>query len=213
MSGDVHVRFCESRGVRFPPATHLVAHCGSEAEAQCLQADISQRLRSVGLELHPDKTKVVYCKDGKRTGEAEHTSFDFLGYTFQRRPANGRHGHFVSFLPALSDRAKKVIGKRIRDWHLKRRSRTDLAGLAAGINARVRGWISYYGAFYRSRLHFLAMRIDEHLVRWAMQKYKRLRGKRRKAYAWLHAAHRRQPWLFAHWQLVPFAADRPVGAV
>ena len=108
----------------------------------------------------------MYCKDTKRRDEAEHTSFDFLGYTFCGRLARGRRGFFVSFSPAMSPNAKKAIGEQIRDWHLNRRSATDLAGLAGPTNARIRGWFNYYGAFYRSELYSIAARIDEHLVRW-----------------------------------------------
>jgi RNA-directed DNA polymerase len=193
-------------------ADDIVAHCDTEEQARKLRADIASRLGALGLELHPGKTKIVYCKDANRRGNSEHTSFDFLGYTFRGRFAHGRYGHFMCFLPAMSDKARKAIGKKIRDWHLKRRSRTDLSGLAEEINPQVRGWIGYYGAYYRSRLHSLAMRIDGHLVRWAMQKYKRLRGKPRRAHAWLNAVRRREPGLFAHWALVRLTDDRPVGA-
>ena len=87
-----------------------------------------ERLGSLGLELHPDKTKIVYCKDTNRRDEAEHTSFDFLGYTFRGRLARGRRGFFVSFSPAMSPKAKKAIGEQIRDWHLNRRSLLDSPG-------------------------------------------------------------------------------------
>ena len=112
----------------------------------------SERLGSLGLELHPDKTKNLCCKDTKRRDEAEHTSFDFLGYTFRGRRARGRRGFFVSFSPAVSPNAHKAIGKQISHWHLNRRSATDLTGLARAINARIRGWFNYYGAFYRLRV-------------------------------------------------------------
>jgi len=194
-------------------ADDVVIHCDTEAQARQLWADLAERLRSLGLELHPDKTKIVYCKDTKRRGEAEHTSFDFLGYTFRGRLARGRRGFFVSFSPAISPKAKKAIGKRIRDWHLNRRSGTDLAGLAGAINAQVRGWFNYYGVFYRSELSSIAVRIDEHLVRWAMQKFKRLRGLPSKAWRWLRAARQREPRLFAHWYLLASTPRRTVGAV
>ena len=134
-------------------ADDVVVHCDTEEQAQHLRAAIAKRLRPLGLELHPNKTRVVYCKDTNRPGNTEHTSFDFLGYTFRGRPAHGKHGHFVSFLPAMSDKAKKAVGKKIRDWHLKRRSHTDLSGLAEDVNPQVRGWIGYYGAFYLSLIH------------------------------------------------------------
>ena len=116
-------------------ADDVVVHCDTEQQARQLWAGLAERLGSLGLELHPDKTKIVYCKDTKRRDEAEHTSFDFLGYTFRGRLARGRRGFFVSFSPAMSPKAKKAIGEQIRDWHLNRRSATDLAGLARAINA------------------------------------------------------------------------------
>jgi RNA-directed DNA polymerase len=194
-------------------ADDIVIHCDNEKQARNLLDSIAERLGSVGLELHPDKTKIVYCKDTRRPGNSEHTSFDFLGYTFRQRRVFGRKGPFMGFLPAISDKAKKAIGKKIRDWHLKRRSGTDLSGLAWEINAQVRGWINYYGAFYRSELYFIAWSIDQHVLRWAMQKFKRLRGKPEKARAMLTAARQQKPRLFVHWYLIVRSHNRPVGAV
>ena len=194
-------------------ADDIVAHCNTEEQARALRAAIATRLETLGLELHPEKTKVAYCKDANRPGEAEHTSFDFLGYTFRARMAKGRRGYFASFSPAISAKARTAVGQKIRGWHLKRRSGSDLADLAEEINPQVRGWFGYYGAFYRSELVTLAERIDEHLVRWAMHKFKRLRGKPRRAWVWLKQVRQRAPRLFAHWQLVPLTSGRPVGAV
>jgi RNA-directed DNA polymerase len=189
-----------------------VIHCNTERQARDLLVALAERLGSLGLALHPEKTKLVYCKDTNRRGTSEHTSFDFLGYSFRGRIALGPRGFFVSFSPAMSKAAKKAIGKKIRDWHLKRRSGTDLSGLAQAINAQVRGWINYYGAFYRSELGFLARRIDEHIVRWAMHKFKRLRKRPRAAWAEMAIAKQRQPLLFAHWHLIALTDNRPVGA-
>jgi RNA-directed DNA polymerase len=205
----MHYAFDRWMGREFPGcpferyADDIVAHCDTEEQARGLRAAIASRLGALGLELHPDKTKVVYCKDGQRQGDSEHTSFDFLGYTFRARRANGRRGRFVSFLPAMSQQARKAVGQKIRAWHLNRRTRTSLSDLARDINAQVRGWINFYGAFYRSELYSLAKRIDEHLVRWAMQKFKRLRGKPTKAWAWLDAVRQHQPRLFAQWHMLP----------
>ena len=194
-------------------ADDVVAHCDSEEQARELWAAIAERLGALGLELHPEKTKIVFCKDANRRGSYEHTSFDFLGYTFRGRLAKGPRGYFTSFAPAMSAEAKKAKGLQIRAWHLKRRSSWDLSGLAEEINPQVRGWIGYYGAFYRSELVFLAKRIDEHIVRWAMHKFKRLRGRRKRAWAWLQRVRQREPKLFAHWYLLgTTAASRPVGA-
>jgi RNA-directed DNA polymerase len=194
-------------------ADDIVAHCDSEDQARNLRAAIADRLETLGLELHPEKTKIAFCKDANRPGESEHTSFDFLGYTFRGRLARGRRGYFVSFAPAISAKAKKAVGQKVKAWHLNRRSGTDLSSLAKEVNPQVRGWIGYYGAFYRSELASLAWRIDQHLIRWAMQKFKRLRGKPARAGAWLDAVRQRQPRLFAHWHLVAPTSGRPVGAV
>jgi RNA-directed DNA polymerase len=195
-------------------ADDIVTHCVTERQAQNLLDSIAVRLGAFGLELHPEKTKIVFCKDAKRRGEAEHTSFDFLGYTFRGRKVKGRGGYFVSFSPAISAKARTTVGQKIRAWHLRRRSGMDLAGLAEAINPQIRGWLSYYGAFYRSELSFLAKRIDEHLVGWAMRKFKRLRGRPARAWAWLSAVRQREPRLFAHWHLLPVTTQgRPVGAV
>ena len=99
----------------------------------------------------------------------------------------------------MSAKARKAVGQKIRAWHLNRRGGTDLSGLAEAINPQVRGWINYYGAFYRSELRFLAWRINEHLIRWAMQKFKRFRRRFLKATAWLQKVYLHQPALFAHW--------------
>jgi hypothetical protein len=113
----------------------------------------------------------------------------------------------------MATKAKKAVGQKIRAWHLNRRSGQDLSDLAEDINPQVRGWINYYGAFYRSGLYSLALRIDQHLVRWAMQKFKRLRGRPSRAWTWLNRMRSHQPRLFAHWHLLPLTDSRPVGAV
>ena len=130
---------------------------------------LAERLAEVGLELHPGKTRMVYCKDADRRGDHEVTSFTFLGYTFRPRLAKNRWGkHFVSFLPAVSKDAVKAMGREIRSWHIARRSDKSLGDLARMFNSIVQGWINYYGRFYKSMLYPLLRRINDHLVRWAM---------------------------------------------
>jgi RNA-directed DNA polymerase len=194
-------------------ADDIVVHCDTETQARRLWVEIAKRLKTVGLELHPEKTKVVYCKDANRPGDSEHTCFVFLGYAFRGRLARGPRGYFMSFAPAISPAARKAISHTIRDRHLRRRTTEDLSSLAREINPQVGGWIGYYGAFYRSELHFLAFRIDQHLVRWARHKFKRLRYSPVRAWAWLAAVKRREPGLFVHWQRNPPPSGRPVRAV
>jgi RNA-directed DNA polymerase len=157
-------------------------------------------MAEVGLELHPDKTRIVYCKDSDRTGSYEHEQFTFLGYTFRPRRSKSRHGHyFVNFSPAVSDDAKRAIGREIRPWHIARRSDKSLSDLARMFNPIVQGWINYYGRFYRSMLLLVLRRLNDRLVRWAMRKYKWLRGHYTGALRWLVNVDRREPDLFAHW--------------
>ncbi|MGH3411267.1 MAG: group II intron reverse transcriptase/maturase [Streptosporangiaceae bacterium] len=179
-----------------------ILHCRSEQHAQMMREAIIERLAQVGLELNLGKTRIVYCKDSNRLGSHEHERFTFLGYTFRPRSARNRSGKlFVSFSPAVSDDAAKAIRQRIKGWRLHRWSGETLADIALAINPSVRGWINYYGCFYRSELIWSLGCIDEYLVRWAMRKYKRLRRRPQRARRFLADVARRQPGLFVHWRL------------
>ena len=178
-----------------------VIHCTSEEQARQVRDALAQRLADVGLRLHPDKTRIVYCKDADRCGSHEHTAFTFLGYAFRPRLAKSRHGHhFVSFLPAVSKDAVKAMSREVRSWHLARRSDKTLDDLARMFNSIVQGWINYYGRFYKSGLLSFLRRLNRHLARWACRKFKRLRRRERRAMAWLAEVARRAPRLFAHWR-------------
>jgi RNA-directed DNA polymerase len=179
-----------------------VVHCDSHHQAQKVLAAIANRMEHVGLRLHPDKTKVVYCKDGNRRGSHEHTSFTFLGFTFRARKARSKAGkNFTNFLPAISKDALKKISGQIRRWRLHRRTRHTFAELAREINPIVRGWMQYYGAFYRSALCPLLARINTYLMRWIRKKYKRLRPLHKALACWQRIT-RQYPRLFAHWAWV-----------
>jgi len=190
-----------------------VIHCVSEEQARQVRAGLTQRLAEVGLELHPDKTRIVYCQDADRRDDHEVTSFTFLGYTFRPRLAKNRWGkHFVNFLPAVSKDAIKAMGREIRSWHLARRSDKSLEDFARMFNPIVQGWINYYGRFYKSMLYPLLRRINEHLMRWAMRKYKRLRRREKRAGERLARACVRSPQLFAHWRFGLKPAGWTMGA-
>jgi len=180
-----------------------VVHCVSETQAHQVVAAIAERMEQVGLRLHPDKTKVVYCKDGKRRGSYEQTAFTFLGFTFQQRRARNRQGkRFSSFLPAISKDALKRISTEVRSWRLHNRIGQTFSDLARRINPIVAGWMQYYGAFYRSALYPVLSRINAYLVRWIRKKYKRLRAKKKAMRCWRGAVER-YPRMFAHWKWVP----------
>jgi RNA-directed DNA polymerase len=194
-------------------ADDAVVHCKSERQARFVLGKIKARMADCQLELSADKTLIVYCKDSNRKGSSEHERFDFLGFTFRPRPAKRKNGElFTSFLPAVSDDAAKKIRHTIRRWRIHLWSGTHLTEIAREINQTVRGWINHYGRFYPTRLAESLRRIDEYLVRWAMQKYKRLKRHRKRAWAFLANVFAREPKLFAHWRVVR-ASDRTVGAV
>jgi RNA-directed DNA polymerase len=179
-----------------------ILHCKTAAQARTLRGAIIERLAEVGLELNLDKTRVVYCKDSNRPGSYEHEAFDFLGYTFRPRLAQNKAGvKFVSFLPAVADDAAKEMRRTIKRWRLHLWSGLTLADIARAINLTVRGWINYYGRFYRAELIRSLMRINNYLVRWAMRKYKRLRGHPTRTWRFLMAIAHREPGLFAHWKI------------
>jgi RNA-directed DNA polymerase len=182
----------------------VVVHCRSEAEAHQVREAIAERLGACGgLQLHPDKTRVVYCRDGKRCGSYEHTSFTFLGYGFRVRKVRTKTGkYFFGFNPAISDEAAKRIRAQIRSWRLHLRSGSNLKDLAREINAIARGWINFYGRYYPSALVPSLNRINDYLVRWIVQKYKRYRRRWMRARDALGRAAALYPGLFAHWKLV-----------
>ncbi len=121
-----------------------VIHCSSQEQAVVVRDALAGRLADVGLELHPGKTRIVYCKDADRRGDHGVTSFTFLGYTFRPRLARNKRGkHFVSFLPAVSKDAVKAMSRDIRSWHIARRSDLSLTDLARMFNSIVQGWINY----------------------------------------------------------------------
>jgi group II intron reverse transcriptase/maturase len=184
-------------------ADDVVVHCRTREQAEEVVEAIRGRLLQCHLELHPEKTRIVYCKDDDRRGGGGHTSFDFLGYTFQARLARNRWGkYFVSFLPAISNKAAAGIRQTIRSWRIVRsRRHQDLEALAALINPAIRGWMNYYGRFYRSRCVQVLRYVDQILAAWVQRKYKRFSRRVTAAIHWLGRVARREPRLFAHWDL------------
>ncbi|MDF2118678.1 reverse transcriptase domain-containing protein [Roseiarcaceae bacterium H3SJ34-1] len=194
-------------------ADDIICHCRTRAEADALKVALDERLLACKLTVNPQKTKIVYCKDTNRKEEYSEITFDFLGYTFRPRLAAWPNGKFgVSFLPGASERVLRDIRKNVRQWGLQRRSDKALDDLARMFNPYIRGWINYFGHFYRSALIPTLRRIDFHLVRWAQRKLKRFRQRPRQARDWLSRVARKTPELFAHWKLL-YANSRMPGAV
>ena len=184
-------------------ADDALCHCVSEAQAKILKEALEKRFAECGLQLHPEKTKVVYCKDDDRRGNSKNESFDFLGYSFRARRSKNRFGKFfVNFSPAVSNAATKAIREEIRRWQLRCRIDKWIDDLARMFNPVIRGWITYYGRYYKSALYPTFRYLDQCLANWAMAKYKRLRRHRQRAGHWVSKAASRDPRLFAHWPLL-----------
>jgi len=185
-------------------ADDAICHCRSEAQALELRQALEKRFADCKLQLHPQKTKVVYCKDANRPGQYPEQSFDFLGYTFRPRLASNHHGErFVAFIPAVSKQAGKKMRLSVRRWRLHRRNDLELAQIAAWVRPVLTGWVRYFGRFYPSKLQEELRTIDAFIVRWAIRKYKRFRGHTMAIWDWLRSLKRRDPALFAHWSLGP----------
>lgn len=195
----------EHRDVPFERfADDVVVHCMTAKQAERMRVAIEARLERCRLEVHPQKTKVVYCKDANRPGRWQHESFDFLGYTFRpRRARNHRGQYFASFSPAVSRQAAKEMRQTIRrNWKLPRRTDKQLTDLANMFNPILRGWIQYYGRFHRSAIAKALETVNQALTTWVQRKYKTLKRHRTRAARWLGRVARRQPNLFAHWELL-----------
>lgn len=183
-------------------ADDAIVHCRTREEAEQLREEITRRLADCQLDLNAQKTKIVYCKDDDRRGNHEHEKFTFLGYEFRpRRAKNYRGKYFINFLPAVSDKAAKKIREEVRGWKLHLRSDKTLGDLARMFNPIIRGWVQYYGKYYRSMLYPVFRPLDRILVRWACRKYKKLRGHQRRAAQWLQRITQRDSKLWAHWEL------------
>lgn len=183
-------------------ADDAIYHCRFQSEAEQLKKALEARLEECKLKLHPEKSKVVYCKDGKRSGSYVNQQFDFLGYTFRPRLVKAKRGNFfVGFNPAMSKKAQGKISDQIKGWKMQLWSNQSLESIAELINPKTRGWINYYGKYQKSSTYKIANQLDYALVRWAKRKFKKLKTSKTKAREWLAGVKARQPNLYTHWQL------------
>ncbi len=202
----LHYAFDRWLGVNFPDnpferyADDSVVHCRTEEEAVKLKDAIAAGMLECGLELHPEKTKIVYCRDGKRKENAETTQFDFLGFTFRARTSLGRGVLFSNFGPGISRKAAKAIRDKVRAWKVHRRSDLSIFEIAKNCNASFRGWINYYGKFHKSALYPTLKWFNTVLYRWGIRKYKRFGRSRKLFFRWLKRVAEKYPILFEHWK-------------
>lgn len=179
-----------------------IAHCRSKEQAEELLDSLDERFKECRLELHPTKTRIVYCKDDDRRGNYSDTSFDFLGYTFRPRRSKSKYGkHFINFTPAVSHKAKAAMQQEIHDWRMHLKPDKSIEDLSYMFNPVIRGWINYYGRFYKSEMYSVLKHMNRALVHWARCKYKKLANHQRRANYWLGRIARRESKLFAHWQM------------
>jgi RNA-directed DNA polymerase len=180
-----------------------LVHCRSEREAEALKAELQDRLAECGLEMHPIKTKIVYCRDGKRKGGYPNVMFDFLGYQFRPRMVRSSRNNelFCSFTPAVSPSALKAMRSTVRDLDIRQRTQRSLDDIARMLNPLLRGWIGFYGRYNRAALETMLRHVNLTLVAWAMRKFKRFQGRKVRAARFLEKLVRVRPAMFEHWRI------------
>ncbi|WP_419601928.1 group II intron reverse transcriptase/maturase [Thiolapillus sp.] len=188
------------KGVQFERyADDIVCHCKTEQEAIALQSTLNKRFSECGLTLHPEKTKIVYCKSWINKAEYERVSFDFLGFTFRPRLVKTRKGPYrVCFLPAISQKAAKRIRSSINEWPWQKWQQCDIAVIIRYSRNKLRGWMNYYGEQGKAEIANILFHFDKKLSRWALRKYKKVRTLIQAAKR-VNAFRRRNRHLLAHW--------------
>ena len=177
-----------------------VVHCRTKEEALYIKGCLAKRFADCKLELHPTKTRIVYCKDKDRTKDEDLTEFDFLGYTFKAVYVMCRDGKpRLNFIASVSKMSAKTFRDKIKKLEIHKKTGCKIDMIAEMLNPLLRGWINYFGKFNPSAMRYTLQCIERRLVKWAMSKYKSLRGHRRKAERWLETVRKREPKLFAHW--------------
>lgn len=183
-------------------ADDMVIHCRTRGEAERLLESIKGRFAECKLVVHPVKTKIVYCRDGKRKLQHEHMSFKFLGFDFRARTARGKNGKlFLGFSPAISKDAEQEIKAEIRSWQIHRAVDADLERLSSLYNAKLRGWYNYYGKFRASNMYGIFCVFTSNLVKWARCKFKSMKGSWLKAAAYIRDKALEASCYFIHWQV------------
>lgn len=183
-------------------ADDVIVHCKSKAHAELTLKAIRQRMNDVGLELHPKKTKIVYCRDYRRQEKYPEVKFDFLGYSFQPRSTKSKKtgGLFLGFDCAISIGSRKRIADKLGELKVEKLSFKSIVGVAQFLNPMIRGWINYYGKFRFSMLHKVFRLLNKRLVRWARKRYKRYKASLKRGFQWLKTVQEQYPSLFYHWQ-------------
>ena len=180
-----------------------LVHCRTEREAEAVKAELQARLEECHLQMHPTKTKIVYCRDARRRASYPNVKFDFLGYEFRpRRVSNPQNGRtFCGFTPAVSPSALKAMRETIRDLNIRQQTQLSLADIADRLNPLLRGWIEYYGRYTPSALSTMLRYVNQMLLRWVMRKFKRFKAHKVRASHFLQKLVRDDMGHFVHWRI------------
>jgi len=184
-------------------ADDVIIHCKSKAHAEWLLVKTRERMADCGLELHPGKTKLVYCRDYRRRGNYPVVKFDFLGYSFQPRTTKSKRTGklFLGYDCAISISSKKRIADKMEELNIVGLTFKSIVGVAQFLNPYIRGWVNYYGKFRKYEMNSIFQLLRKRLVRWARRRYKRYKTSVNRAYKWLETVRKQFPALFYHWQI------------
>ncbi|MEL7006450.1 MAG: group II intron reverse transcriptase/maturase, partial [Bacteroidota bacterium] len=182
-------------------ADDIVIHCNSQTEAERVMKAVKVRMEECKLTLHPNKSKVVYCKQGRQRGDFSTVSFDFLGYTFQPRKVKYKNGLYgLGYGPAISNKAQKHIVRTFRNLKIHRWTTKDLESISLALTSQIRGWINYFSKYRKWSMYSVFRQLNDRLVKWLMNKYKRYRRRKVLARRKLKLIANEYPNLFIHWQ-------------
>jgi RNA-directed DNA polymerase len=183
-------------------ADDIVIHCNSKEEAEQLLEKLKARMQEYKLELHEEKTKMVYCKNYLRDEKHDNNSFTFLSYSFQPRTVRdkfGRKNRLVVFNAAISQPAKASIREKLREVLPPKWSNQTLIWFAQRLNPKIRGWIHYYAKFNQQVAYKVFYYLNELIRRWIKNKYKM--GSKTAVYEKYAMLQSINPHLFYHWRL------------
>ena len=184
-------------------ADDAILHCQSKSHAEQVLEAVRERMQACGLELHPLKTKLVYCRDYRRQEKHPEVKFEFLGYSFQPRSTMSKKTRklFLGFDAAISISSKKRIADKMEELDIVNLNFKSIVGVAKFLEPYIRGWINYYGKFRLSAMNPTFQLLRKRLVRWARKRYKRYKTNLNKAYDWLTRMRKQFPNLFYQWRL------------
>lgn len=187
------------RFVRY--ADDVVIHCSTHQQAEQVKEALINRLAEVKLRVNESKTHIAYCKDYRRKGSHDKVKFEFLGFSYQPRARKSKRDgkNFMAFTAEISQTNKKRIIQTIRELGAWRDTRVEIQSIADQLNAKLRGWINYYGLYSKRSLRWTLLKVEERLIKWLKKKHK---AGTRKAIAKLKVIRRENPELFYHWKIV-----------